>query len=725
MRLASPLNTNKIMAMKTWCLWVSIVAFYCSGAFAQNAYKNESLPATTRATDLLHRLTLEEKVMLLGYRNQAIPRLHIPAYNWWSEGLHGVARAGEATIFPQAIGMAASFNEQLMQQVGNVISTEARAKHNLASHKGNRGMYVGLTYWSPNINIFRDPRWGRGQETYGEDPYLTSVMGIAYVKGMQGTDSNHLKIAAAAKHFVAHSGPENKRDYFNAEVSDFDLNNTYLYAFKKLTLNGVAGIMTAYNEVNGVPNSVNIGLLKNLIRNKWGFKGYIVTDCGALDDVYSTHKYLKDGPAAAAAAIKAGINLDCSSVLQSDITAAIDRKLITDADVDSALLPLLTTQVKLGFYDNPLKSKYRTFKGDSIHTRKHIALARKMAQQSMVLLKNSLNVLPLHRDTLKSIMVVGPNAASIDALVGSYHGTGSKLVNFVEGITAAVSKGTRVEYDLGCGETDTTHFGGIWAAGNADVTVAVLGLSPVNEGEAGDAFLSNSGGDRTSLSLPASQIAFLKALRVAVNKPIIVVLTGGSAINIDEIEPYADAIIMAWYPGEQGGNALADILFGKVSPSGHLPVTFYKTLKDVPAFDNYTMKDRTYRYYEHEVAYGFGYGLSYTQFMYGGLKVTANDKFIVATYDVTNIGKMAADDVEQIYIRYGPGIGFPNRELKGINRITLKPGESKHVVYKIPTEELAKWDANTKTMRVFPGSYELFVGKDAYGILVRSKFGVE
>lgn len=697
------------IVLLVWCL-AAITAF-------AQPLRNSRLSVEQRADDLLQRLTLEEKAMLLGYRNQAIDRLKIPAYNWWNEGLHGVARAGEATIFPQAIGMAATFNAPLVQQVGNVIATEARAKHNLAAARGERGMYVGLTYWSPNINIFRDPRWGRGQETYGEDPYLTAETGLAFVRGMQGIDPNRFKVAAAAKHFVAHSGPEGTRDYFDAVVSDADLYNTYLYAFGKLARGGVAGIMTAYNKVNGVPNSVNTQLLRNVVAAQWGFKGYIVTDCGALDDVFYTHKYLKDGVAAAAAAIKAGINLDCSSVLQQDVIKAVERKLINEADVNAALKPLLVTQLKLGFYDDPKQSPYRTYLDDSIHNAGHIALARKVAQQSMVLLKNDNHTLPLKDKTYNSIMVVGPNAASTDALVGSYHGVGPNMVNFAEGITAAVGKGVRVEYDLGAGEVDTTHFGGIWSAGNADVTIAVIGMLPVTEGEAGDAFLSASGGDKKTLSLPASHVAFMRDLRKSVKKPIIAVVTAGSAVDIAAIAPYADAVILAWYPGEQGGNALADIVFGRVAPSGRLPVTFYNSVNDLPAFDNYSMQGRTYRYFTGPVQYPFGFGLSYTTFNYEDMVVKKqayhDGDSIEVSCMVVNTGDVVAEEVVQAYISYPPAMGLPVKELKAYTRISLAPKQKKRVDLRIPIAELKKWDDTAKELRTVPGKYLLGLGGNA------------
>nr|WP_294941335.1 glycoside hydrolase family 3 protein [uncultured Mucilaginibacter sp.] len=690
------------------------------------AYLNPKLKNEERIKDLLSRLTLTEKAMLLGYRNQPVERLNIPAYNWWNEGLHGVARAGEATVFPQAIAMAATFNPQLVKQIGDVISTEARAKYNLAIANNNHGQYVGLTYWSPNINIFRDPRWGRGQETYGEDPFLTGQIGLAYVNGMQGNIPGQYKIAATAKHFVAHSGPENTRDYFNAVVNEQDLHNTYLYAFHKLVNGGVSSVMTAYNSVNGVPNSVNNALLQNILRKQWGFKGYIVTDCGALDDVYLTHKYIKTRTEAAAAGIKAGLNLDCSGVLQSDVEEAVKQKLITAKDVDMALTPVLLTQMKLGFYNDPKLSPYYNFGADSIHNAAHTALARTAAQQSMVLLENKNNLLPLKKDAYKSIMVLGPNAASLDALVGSYHGLNANMVNFVEGISGAVDKGTRVEYDLGAGQTDTTHFGGIWAAGNADLTVAVIGLTPLDEGEAGDAFLSAAGGDKKTLSLPASHIAFMKALRKDVKKPIIAVVTAGSDVDIAAIATYADAVILAWYPGEQGGNALADLIYGKVPPTGRLPLTFYNSVTDLPAFGDYSMKGRTYRYYTGKVQYPFGYGLNYTTFNYeakSALKPVykLGDTILVAC-NITNTGKAPGVETAQAYIVYPAGDNLPVQELKAFDKATLNPSESKTITLKIPVAELQKWDAEKHQFKLYPGAYTLKVGSNAADSSILQQF---
>ena len=725
------LNNCKIKVNRVgFFCFISSFTLLCNYSKAQQVpiFRNAKQPLDVRVNDLISQLSLTEKVSLLGYRSKALDRLNIPAYNWWNEGLHGMARAGEATIFPQAIAMAATFDDSLVEQVSTVISTEARAKYNLANAKGQHQQYMGLTFWSPNINIFRDPRWGRGQETYGEDPYLTARIGMAYVKGMQGHDPLHLKTSATAKHFAVHSGPENERDRFNAIVDEKDLRETYLYAFRALVKGGVESVMSAYNRVNGVPNSINKTLLTDILRKEWGFKGHVVTDCGALDDVYLTHKVLPNGTEVAAAAIKAGINLDCSVILQNDIIKAIDQHLLTEKEVNQALAPLLRTQIKLGFYDDPELSPYASYGTDSIHNEAHIAISRKVAQQSMVLLKNSKNILPLKKSDYSSIMVLGSNAASMDVLVANYHGVSSKAVNFVEGITGAVDKATRVEYDLGNNYKDTTHFGGIWAAGNADITVAVIGLNPVLEGEAGDAFLSENGGDKKDLSLPPGDIAFMKELRKSVKKPIIAVVTAGSDVDIAAIEPYADAIILAWYPGEQGGNALADLLFGSVSPSGHLPVTFYKSINDLPAFNNYNMKGRTYRYFENPVQYPFGFGLSYTTFNYEWKqppqkKYTAKDT-IEFVLQIENTGHIDGDEVAQAYIQYPQGDRMPLKELKGFKRVSIKKGDKQSVIFSIPVSDLQKWDLKKHGWQLYDGKYQLFLGSNADDKKISADFSI-
>jgi beta-glucosidase len=701
-----------------------ILCFLCISIASQAQpifpFQDQNLPLEQRIKDLLSRLTTEEKISLLGYNSKPVPRLGIPAYNWWNEALHGVARAGKATVFPQAIGMAASFNDQLLYEVANVISTEARAKYNLAVKQNRRLQYMGLTFWSPNINIFRDPRWGRGQETYGEDPFLTAAMGTAFVKGLQGNDKKYLKAAAGAKHFAVHSGPEAGRHTFDAIVDEKDLRETYLYAFKKLSDAGVEAIMCAYNRVNDEPCCTGNTLLKKILREEWKFKGHVVTDCWALEDVWLRHKTLPNSVETAAAAIKAGVNLDCSFLLQDDVMKALQQNLLSEKEVDAALYPSLRTQFKLGFYDPATSNPFSQYGADSVSNTYHRQLARKMAQQSMVLLKNEKNILPLNKNNYSAIMVLGPNAASGDALWGNYHGVSDKAVNFVEGITAAVNAGTRVEYDQGCDYSDTTHFGGIWAAGNADITVAVIGFTPVYEGEEGDAFLAEGRGDRRSISLPASHIAFLRELRRSVTKPIIAVITTGSAVDISAIEPYADAIILAWYPGEQGGHALADILFGQISPAGRLPVTFYESLSDLPSYENYNMKGRTYRYFTGKVQYPFGFGLSYTRFEYRWNKQPAavhslNDSIQFAV-TIKNTGAMDGDEVAQVYIQYPEMERMPLKELKGFKRVLVKKGSEKNIVFSIPVTELQKWDLKKNKWVLYPGNYTISIGSSSQDI---------
>lgn len=692
-------------------------------------FKNETLPLDARVSNLVAQLSLSEKVSLLGYNSESISRLGIPAYNWWNEALHGVARAGVATVFPQSIAMAATFNDSLIGATANVISTEARAKYNLAIQKDRRLQYMGLTFWSPNVNIFRDPRWGRGHETYGEDPFLTAKIGAAFVRGMQGNDMLHLKTAATAKHFAVHSGPEATRDKFNSVVDEKDLRETYLYAFHSLVNAGVESVMSAYNSVNGVPSSISNKLLDTILRKEWGFKGHIVTDCGALFGVAESHGATLNNTATAAAAIKAGINLDCATLLQNNLLEAVQQNLVTEKEIDHNLKALLKTQFKLGFYDNKNKDPYKNYLQDSLHNPKHIQLARKVAQQSMVLLKNENNILPLKKDAYSSVMIVGPNATSYDALLGNYHGVSDKAVNFVEGITGAFDPATRIEYDLGCDFNDTTKFGGIWAAGNASLTIAVMGLSPVLEGEAGDAFLSQTGGDKKDINLPASEVAYLKQLRKSVKTPIILVITAGSCVDIASVAPYADAIILAWYPGEQGGNAFADIILGKVSPSGRLPITFYKSANDLPDYTSYAMKGRTYRYYEGAVAYPFGFGMSYVNFEYQ-LKSKPQSQYhlqdtIHASVVITNNGNMDADEVVQAYIEYPNLERMPIKELKYFKKITISKGASMNTNIAIPVNELQKWDLSKNKWVLYPGKYKLVFGSNAKDEKITSSFEVQ
>ncbi len=691
-------------------------------------FRDERLPMETRINDLLSQLTLAEKVSLLGNENKAIPGLQIPAYNWWNEALHGVARAGLATVFPQAIGLAASFNDSLIREVAGAISTEARAKYNIFTANNRHIQYGGLTFWSPNINIFRDPRWGRGQETYGEDPYLTAKMGLAFVQGMQGNDAKYLKTAACAKHYAVHSGPENGRHAFNSIVDEKDLRETYLFAFKKLVDGGVESVMCAYNRTNGEPCCTSNTLLTNILLQEWRFKGHVVTDCGALYDIITGHKLSDDPAAVAAMAIRAGVNLDCANLLQKNVEDAIQRKLLTEKEVDASLAKLLRTQFKLGFYDDPESNPFSKLGEADVHNAKNIALAKTVAEQSMVLLKNDNRLLPLKKEAYGSIMVLGSNAGAMDPMVGNYHGMSGNIVTFAEGITAAAGPGIAVQYDLGSNFTDTTRFGGVWAAGNSDITIAVIGLTPVYEGEEGDAFLAANGGDRLTLDLPAAHIALLKKLKQN-KKPLIAVVTAGSNVNISAIEPYADAIILAWYPGEQGGNALGDILFGTVSPSGRLPVTFYNSLTDLPDYTSYGMKGRTYRYFEGDVQFPFGYGLSYTTFAYDWhykpKAIRSAKDSITFSVVVTNTGSMDGDEVAQVYIRYPAVERMPLKELKAFKRVSIPKGETQKIRFSIPASELMKWDLKAKKWLLYPGNYQVLIGSSSSDIRLQAEVKVK
>ncbi len=695
---------------------------------AKFPFRDTSLSYDQRVKNLLQTLTLEEKISLLGYVSPGIDRLQIPAYNWWNEALHGLARSGEATVFPQAIGMAASFNTPLLNQVSTAISTEGRAKYNVAIAMNRHNQYMGLNFWTPNINIFRDPRWGRGQETYGEDPFLTANMGVAFIRGLQGDDPHFLKTAACAKHFAAHSGPEALRHSFNAVVDEKDLRETYLYAFKKLIDAGVESVMCGYNRLNGEPCCTGNTLLQDILRKEWKFDRQVVTDCWALDDIWARHKTIPTRVEVAAAAVRAGVNMDCANILQEDVMKAINQKLLTPASVDSALYNTLKTQMKLGLLDSSPFNKYASYGQDSINNAAHIALARKAATQTMVLLKNN-GVLPIAKEKYPSMLVTGVNSASVEALVGNYHGINGNLVTFTEGIAKAAGPGCAVQYDQGCDNADTLHFGGIWASQCCDLTVAVIGLSPLLEGEEGDAFLSQTNGDKTTLSLPEAQILFMKKLRAAHNKPIIAVVTSGSAVDVTAIEPYCDAMILAWYPGEQGGTALADILFGKVSPSGRLPLTFYKSVNDLPDFTSYAMQGRTYRYFKGTPAFPFGYGLSYTKFDYEWAqqpkeKYTVKDS-IQFSVTVKNVGNYTSDEVVQAYIEY-PGVErMPLKELKAFKKQTVEKGGNSTFTLSIPVADLQKWDIKTHKWKIYNGQYSLCIGKNSAEYLLKKVFVIK
>jgi beta-glucosidase len=674
-------------------------------------FQNPQEGIEKRVADLIARLTLEEKTSLMLYGAKPVDRMGIPGYNWWNECLHGVARAGRATVFPQAIGLAATFDEELVQAVAQAISDEGRAKYNEAIRLGYRNQYLGLTYWTPNINIFRDPRWGRGQETFGEDPFLTSRMGLAFVKGLQGDNPLYLKVAACAKHFAVHSGPEALRHHFNALVDDYDLWNTYLPAFKHLINGGVAGVMCAYNRTNNEPCCGSNMLLTDILRNKWGFDGYVVSDCWALQDIWAEHKYVADATEAAALAIRNGVNMNCG-VVYNRIPDAVAKGLISEKEVDRALAGSLKILFRLGWFDPIESSPWANLGNKDIASPAHKALARRVAASSIVLLKNN-GILPLPKN-LGSVFVTGPNAVSLEALWANYNGLSGELVTVLEGVVEKVSPATIVNFNEGCRVTNDTLFRGIRHAERCDVTIAVMGLNSLLEGEAGDAYLSPYGGDRNDINLPENQVKFIKSLKKG-GKPLVLVVMAGSAISLRDVEPYADAILYAWYPGEQGGNAIADVIFGDVNPSGRLPVTFYNSVNDLPPFEDYSMRGRTYRYFEGDTQYPFGFGLSYTQFDYGSPKMSKKEYGITDNIDfeitITNVGKLNGDEIVQVYARCLNG--KDNRLIKtliGFKRVNLKAGENQTIHFSIPVKQLESFDSITKQLEVHKGIYALVVG---------------
>jgi beta-glucosidase len=848
----------------------------------------------SRAADLVARMTIDEKISQLTNDAAAIPRLGVPAYNWWNEALHGVARAGAATVFPQAIGMAASFDTALMREVATAIGDEARAKHHEFVRQGKRGIYQGLTFWSPNINIFRDPRWGRGQETYGEDPYLTSRMGVEFVRGLQGDDPRYLKVVATAKHFAVHSGPEAERHQFDARPSERDLFETYLPAFRALVEQGhVASVMGAYNRLNGESASASDRLLGDILRRDWRFDGYVVSDCGAIDDIYKTHKIVATAEEAAALGVRKGCDLECGSTYKS-LKAALSRKLLDEKDVDIAVRRLMLARFRLGMFDPPERVKYARIPYSVNESPEHDRLARRMAQESIVLLKNH-GVLPLSAKG-KTIAVIGPNADEIMTLLGNYYGTPAKPATLLAGIRSAVDTSTRVIHARGAelveGRADPRaaalidssylrpaagssekglrgeyfkgrdlagpalltrvdpQVGFRWDRGSPTTTLVARGELPPDRALADDDFSARwtgqltppvsgryeivvtgddgfrldvdgrriidewtttpraraksafvdleagrsynvqleyfetirdseirlgwrlpgakapfdeaidaaraadivvfaggltgdvegeemlvsypgfAGGDRTDISLPSTQDRLLRAVH-AIGKPVVFVMFGGSAMSIEWAQQNLPAILVAWYPGQQGGNAIADVLFGTTGPSGRLPVTFYRSVADLPPFASYDMRGRTYRYFEGTPLYPFGFGLSYTQFEYSNLrldrKITRPDEPVQVSLTVKNSGPRAGAEVVQLYVRaVNPTVPMPRRELKGFERVSLGRGESRRVTFTLhPRQAFAHYDDAQKAFIVEPGDYEIQIGSSSEHIRFTGKVHVE
>ncbi len=684
-------------------------------------YQNPGLAVETRVNDLVGRMTLEEKISQMMNTAPAIDRLGIPAYDWWNECLHGVGRAGLATVFPQAIGLGATWDEDLIFKVSTTISDEARAKYHEFIRNGSRKRYQGLTFWTPNINIFRDPRWGRGQETYGEDPFLTGRIGVQFIKGLQGNDPKYFKTIATVKHFVVHSGPEPERHSFDAVTDERDFRETYLPQFEMGIKEGKAySVMCAYNRYNGETCCGSDALLNGILRTEMGFDGYVVSDCGAITDIYRGHKVVATAAEAAALGVRSGTDLECASVYRN-LKEAVNLNLITEAEIDVAVKRLFIARFKLGMFDPPEMVEYSKIPFSVLDSEKNKALAKETALKSIVLLKNEKNLLPLKK-SIGTVAVIGPNSDQSFVLLGNYNGTPSDPITPLRGIKEELAGISEVLYAQGCN----------WAAGmpgqktaeelktealevakKANVIIMCMGITPRLEGEEMRVSVDDfRGGDRTRIDLPDVQQELIKEIH-ALGKPVVLVLLNGSALAINWEKDNIPAILETWYGGQAAGHALADVIFGDYNPGGRLPVTFYKSVSDLPEFTDYKMENRTYRYFKGEPLYPFGYGLSYTTFRYSNFKTgkTYNSgDTIKVSVDVKNSGKIAGDEVVQLYIsNLISSVPVPIRALKAFKRIHLLPGEVKTVSFSIAPEAFSVIDEQNKRV-VKPGLFEFTVG---------------
>jgi len=668
--------------------------------------------ARKRAEQLVANMTLEEKASQLRYDAPPIRRLNIPAYNWWNEALHGVARAGTATSFPQAIGLAAAFDEELVHEIAEVIAEEGRAKYNAFTKQDDRDIYKGLTFWSPNVNIFRDPRWGRGQETYGEDPYLSSRLGVSYIKGLQG-ESETMKAAACVKHFAVHSGPEALRHEFNAEVSPKDLRETYLPAFEAAVKEGKSeAVMGAYNRTNGEPCCASKTLMQDILRGEWGFEGHYVSDCWAIRDFHERHLISPDAKTSAAMALNAGCDLNCGNTYLH-ILNAYQHGLVTEEAITESCTRLFTTRYLLGLFDD---NEFDSIPYEKVECKKHLELSERAARESMVLLKNN-GILPLDKEAVKTIGVIGPNANSRAALIGNYHGTSSEYITILEGIKAFAKDDIRVLYTDGCNisrpKTEALAFDhdriseAVIVAEHSDVVVLCLGLNELLEGEEGDQGNQYASGDKESLLLPESQRKLMEALSHT-GTPVVLCMMAGSDIDLSIAKENYDAIIQAWYPGARGGKAFTELLFGLYSPSGKLCVTFYDPECDLPEFTDYSMKNRTYRYLESKPQYPFGFGLTYGQAKMCDAYLAMDEMEIEAV--VENIGGRAVEEVIQVYVKVMDSEFAPlHPRLCGFKRVALNCGEKKSV--KIKLDQRAFMVVNENGEYIKDGNHvELYAG---------------
>lgn len=709
---------------------IVLVLSSCAQKIEKYPFSNISLSSEKRIEDLLSRLTIEEKVSLMMNQNPAIERLGIPAYDWWNEALHGVARAGRATVFPQAIAMAATFDDKAVYETFDLISDEARAKYHKYQSNKEYERYKGLTFWTPNINIFRDPRWGRGMETYGEDPYLTSRMGVAVVKGLQGDDPNYFKTLACAKHFAVHSGPEWSRHSLNVSVSSRDLLETYLPSFEVLIKEAnVQQVMCAYNRIDGEPCCSSKKLLNGILRKEWGYQGITVSDCGAISDFWvkdtlvRRHETHANATEASVDAVRSGTDLECGQDYESLVKAVKSGK-ISEEEINVSLRRVLTGRFKLGMFDPDEQVKWSKIPYSVVDSDKHKEKALEMARKSIVLLKNRNNVLPLSK-SIKKIAVVGPNANDSIMLWGNYNGFPSSTVTILEGIRRIVP-GTAIIYEKGCELTkrdsvDQKRIDFTATAEkvkDADVIIFAGGISPSLEGE--EMPVDAPGfkkGDRTDIELPAVQLELLKLLKKKTGKPVVFVLCTGSAIALNWENENLDAIVNGWYGGQAAGTAIADVIFGDYNPAGRLPVTFYRSVNQLGDFEDYSMKNRTYRYITSEPLYPFGYGLSYAKFRYSDASLSNSEMDLNSSVSldvsVENESKYDGDEVIQVYVKREEDKEGPIKTLRAFKRVPVKSRSKEKIVIKLDNKAFLTYDESTQSMKVLPGKYLVMVGSSS------------
>lgn len=670
----------------------------------------------TRIKEMIEKMTLEEKVSQMVHQAKAIERLGIKEYNFWNESLHGVARAGIATVFPQAIALGATFDEELLETVGDAISTEARAKYNMQQKYGDVGIYKGLTFYAPNVNIFRDPRWGRGHETYGEDPYLTSRLGVAYIKGMQGYDEKYLKTAACAKHFAVHSGPEGVRHSFDSHASEQDLRETYLPAFKACVQEGkVEAVMGAYNRLDGEPCCGSKRLLEEILRDEWGFEGMVTSDFLALVDFHEGHKVTDNPTDSAAMALMNGCDFNLG-VCFPNLVKAVEEGKVTVERIDEALERILTTREKLGMFSEDGDNPYDKIPYSVVDSKEMGILNEKVAEKSIVLLKNKDHILPLDKSRLKTIAVIGPNANNRRSLDGNYEGTASRYITVLEGIQDYVGDEVRVLFSEGChffrDQINPMAYKNDRIAEikeiceESDVVIAVMGLDGTLEGEEGDTGSDYGMGDKPYLHLPGIQHDILKIAKES-GKPVILINMTGSAMTLNWEEENLDGIIQGWYPGARGGKAIAKLIFGEANFEGKLPITFYQSMEELPEFTDYSMKNRTYRYMKKEALYPFGYGLSYTKFQYNNPSVEVEKDRVEVTVTVKNTGSMDGVETVQVYIKAREEWS-PNAQLKKIQKVSLKAGEEKKIKMELTKEAFEVYDQAGNP--VISQAYDIYIG---------------